>query len=62
MLPYSIKYQLYNKVFKRWSTTAIFVLLSAYGWDTLNSSVINNWYAKKNQGRLWKDIKYQYEK
>ncbi|XP_076246162.1 ubiquinol-cytochrome C reductase complex subunit oxen [Calliopsis andreniformis] len=53
---------LYNVFFKRSSTFTLTILAGGFiferGFDMLSDSIFEN----VNKGKLWKDIKHQYEK
>eukprot|EP00049_Salpingoeca_infusionum_P017201 m.352130 g.352130 ORF g.352130 m.352130 type:complete len:59 (-) comp16446_c0_seq1:303-479(-) len=47
---------LYNSVFKRGSTTAVFVLGSAFVFERAFNQVTDNYFAQKNAGKLYTDL------
>ena len=50
---------LYEKIFRRSSTFAIFIGVSAIFLDRAVDGLAESIFANINQGRLWKDVKRQ---
>ncbi|XP_075541372.1 ubiquinol-cytochrome C reductase complex subunit oxen [Dermacentor variabilis] len=52
---------LYNGVFKRSSTFALAAIVGAFFVERITDITANTIFESVNKGKLWKDIKGQYE-
>lgn len=50
---------LYEKIFRRTSTFALFIGVTAIFADHMVDGIADTLFAKINEGRLWKDVKRQ---
>ncbi|XP_014240894.1 cytochrome b-c1 complex subunit 9 [Cimex lectularius] len=53
--------RLYNTVFKRSSTYAVVVVVGAFFFERTFDLFTDYYFENKNQGKLWKHIKQNYE-
>ncbi|CAG9854319.1 unnamed protein product [Phyllotreta striolata] len=51
----------YNAIFKRTSTMALAVIVSAFAFERTFDLVTDSIFEKVNEGKLWKHIKDKYE-
>lgn len=52
---------LYNTVFKRTSTFAFATIVGAVFLERFSDAIADGIFESANKGRLWKDIKHNYE-
>ncbi|PBC33456.1 cytochrome b-c1 complex subunit 9 [Apis cerana] len=52
---------LYNFIFKRSSTFTIAIIASSFFFERAFDLISNEMFEQINKGKLWKDIKDQYE-
>ena len=51
----------YNAIAKRTSTFALSIVVGALVFERAYDSITNAVFESHNRGKLWKDIKHQYE-
>lgn len=52
---------MYNMFFKRTSTYALTMLVGAVLFERVFDNAVDNFWDRRNSGKLWKHIRHEYE-